>query len=208
MIRALTRPQWLVLAYPLLVHLAIVTGSGMLTWLALAALAVNVLAPWLAGGRLWPWAALAGALVAGGLLSAGADARLFLYAAPALIALALAWFFARTLLPGETPMISRIAALMRGPLPAPVARYTRGVTLFWALFMLALAVADLALAVWARPVVWSLFTNVVCYLLIGAVFVLEWLFRCWYLRGHESLDARGYLVALLRLDYRRLFLHG
>lgn len=200
-------PQVCLLAYPVLVHLSIVTGSGVLTWLALAVLAFNLLGRWLARGRFWPWLLLGFMLAGAGALVARTDGRFFLYAAPVLIALALAWLFGRTLLPGETPLISRIATAIRGPLPAVVERYTRGVTWFWLGAMCCLALANLALALFASPVVWSLFTNGINYLLVGAFFLLEWWFRGWFLRGYESLTWRGYVAALRRLDYRQLF-HG
>lgn len=56
--------------------------------------------------------------------------------------------FACSLLPAHTPLISRVAQQVHGPLRADVARYTRFLTLFWALFfagaLLAPAVLELA----------------------------------------------------------------
>ena len=194
----------LLLAYPLLVHAAIVTASQALAFAAVLVLGANVLAPWLARGRSWAWLALACVAAASlGFVTTG-ESDLFLYAAPVLIALAMLWFFGRTLLPGRIPLITRIATAMRGPLPAVVRAYTRRVTQFWVVVFAVMALANLLLALLAPPVVWSLFTNFINYLLVAALFVAEWLFRRWTLRAHESMGWRDYMGALLRLDYRRL----
>lgn len=207
MTRAAPLANAVLLAYPVLAHLAVVYHSRAMIFAALAVLVVNGLAPWIARPRWWTWPALAVGLVVAAALAWLADGETVLYAAPIVIALAMAWLFGRTLMPGQQPLISRIAAAIRGPLPSVVARYTRAVTLFWTGLMLAMAVENLLLAVYASPVVWSACTNLVNYLLIGAVFLGEWLFRSWALRGHESLTWRGYLRALGRIDYRALMHH-
>lgn len=195
----------LLLLYPFLVHAAIVTDSRWLEFAALILLAGNMLAPWLARAHGWAWAALGLAIAASFAFVALGEARLFLYAAPVLGPLALMWFFGRTLLPGQIPLITRIADAMRGPLPEPVRVYTRRVTQLWVAAFAGFALANFGLALWAPPVVWSLFSNFINYLLAGALFVAEWLFRCWYLRDHNPQTWREYVRALIRLDIRRLF---
>ncbi len=194
----------LLLLYPLAVHAAIVTGSRWLELAALAVLAASMFAPWLLRRNTWAWAALVMALAASAAFVWLGAARLFLYAAPVLVPLALLWFFARTLLPGQVPLITRIAEAVRGPLPEPVRRYTRQVTQFWVVAFSLFALANLGLALFAPPALWSLFANAINYLLVGVLLVAEWLFRCWYLRAHESLTWREYIRALARIDYRRL----
>ncbi len=200
----MTAPNGLLLLYPFVVHAAIVTGSRWLELAALSVLAVSMLAPLLLRRNAWAWAGLVLVLAASAAFVWRGEARLFLYAAPVLVPLALLWFFARTLLPGQVPLVTRIADAIRGPLPEPVRRYTRQVTQFWVVAFALFALANLGLALFAPPALWSLFANVINYLLIGALFMAEWLFRCWYLRAHESLTWREYMRALARLDYRRL----
>lgn len=194
----------LLLAYPLLVHAAIVTQSLALSFAALIVLGANMLAPWLARDRVWPWLALAGVIAASFAFVRIGESRLFLYAAPVLVPLALLWFFGRTLLPGQIPFITRIATAIRGPLPEPLYIYTRHVTQLWVLAFAAMALANLLLAMLAPPFVWSLFTNFINYLLVGVLFVAEWLYRCWAMRDYESMTWRQYMQAMLRLDYRKL----
>jgi len=71
---------------------------------------------------------------------------------PALIAALVGWMFARTLLRGRRPLIARAVVAMDGPqlLEDPaVARYTRRLTLIWALYQAALAAIALLLALCA-----------------------------------------------------------
>lgn len=194
----------LLLLYFLLVHAAILSNSGWLKFAALVVFAAELLAPWLGRAHFWAWGALGVATIASAVFVRLGEGLLFLYAASALVPAALMWFFGRTLLPGETPLVTRIADSMAGPLSAPVQGYTRGVTGFWTAALAAVALANVLLALWATPIIWSLFANLLNYFFIGALFVAEWLFRCWYLRGHESMTWRQYVRALVHLDLRRI----
>lgn len=80
-------------------------------------------------------------------------------ATPALIAALVGWMFARTLLRGRRPLIARAVVAMDGAqmLDDPaVARYTRRLTLTWALYQGALALLALLLALrgWYWPERW------------------------------------------------------
>lgn len=194
----------LLLGYPVLVHAAIVTDSALLACGALLLLGCNILGPWLLQARPWAWVLLIAGLPASVLFVTHGEGRLFFYAAPVLVAVALLWLFGRTLVSGRVPLITRIAAAIRGPLPEPVRRYTRQVTQLWVAVFAGMALANLMLALFASPVLWSLFANFINYLLVAGLFGAEWLFRCWYLGGQETLTWREYLQALSRLDYRRL----
>lgn len=195
------------LLYAICVHAAVVTGFAGLRFAALVVLILNAFGPWLVRRRPGAWIAASGLIAATWPVMNTVGAGAFLYAAPVLICLALAWFFGRTLCAGRTPLITKLADTIRGPLPAPVRRYTRGVTVFWFAIMLTMALVDLSLALFASPEIWSLFANVVNYLIIAALFVLEWCVRQWAIGEYEHLGWRGYLKALRHIDYHRV-LHG
>lgn len=197
--------QWTLILYPFLVHAAVVTDSRALEWAAIMLLGWNLLQPWLARRSRPAYLALLLVIAGGTGFVVLGDGRLFLYAAPILIFLALMWLFGQTLLPGRRPLITAIADAMRGPLPDAVARYTRRLTLAWSGLFAVMALINLLLALFAPPVLWSLFANFINYLIIGLVFVLEWLFRRWHLGDEETLSLRQYLRGMLRLDYRRFF---
>lgn len=85
--------------------------------------------------------------------------------------------FGQTLLAGETPMISRFAARIHGGLPEALARYTRGATLAWSLFFVAMAAISLLLFFFAPIAWWSAFANLLTPPLIGAMFLAEYAVR-------------------------------
>ena len=83
-------------------------------------------------------------------------------------------------------MISWFARLVRGTeLPPDIARYTRWSTVIWTAFFVSMALASAALAVLATPHTWSVFTNGIDYILVGALFVGEYVFRRVRYAHHE-----------------------
>jgi uncharacterized membrane protein len=109
-------------------------------------------------------------------------------ATPALIAALVGWMFARTLLPGRRPLIARAVVAMDGPqmLEDPaVARYTRRLTLVWALYQAALASIGLILALgaWYGPQRWPalpgprMFGVVLLPLAVAALILAEFALR-------------------------------
>lgn len=197
--------QWSLVLYPFLVHAAVVLGSPWLEWAAIMLLGWNLLAPGLARRAFWAYLAVILTIAGGTGFVVLGGGPLFLYAAPVLIFAALCWLFGQTLMRDRRPLITAIADAIRGPLPLSVVRYTYRLTQFWAGLFALMAAINLLLALFAPVVVWSLFANFVNYLLIGLVFLGEWLFRLWYLGDDEPLTWRQYLYGMLHLDYRRLF---
>jgi uncharacterized membrane protein len=85
--------------------------------------------------------------------------------------------FARSLLPGRTPLCTRWADLLHGPLPDQVARYTRNTTAAWAVFFALLTCASLLLYEYAPLRVWSAFSNFATVPLIVLMFIGEYAVR-------------------------------
>jgi uncharacterized membrane protein len=103
--------------------------------------------------------------------------------------------FARSLHAGDTPLCTRLADRLHGPLTAAETRYTRQVTRAWALLLAAITVATLALYLLAPLAVWSAFDNFVVFPLIAAAFVAEYLIRRRVLPKAE----RGGILATVRV---------
>jgi uncharacterized membrane protein len=194
---------WLALGYPLFAHLAVVFQDARLEWLALVWLLGLSLAGALIARRPWAWATLLlGALVLYWLVVVG-HGRFALYVPPALIPAALFILFARSLRRGATPLISRIATVMRGgPLPAPLVVYTRQVTVLWCGVFIVMFASAVVTAVWAPPAAWSLMTNVVHYVVLGAIFVAEFAYRRLRYRELEPWGLFEYLRRLVRTNIR------
>lgn len=194
-------PAWILLlmgaSYPLLAHVAALTGRPALIAASLGLLVVLVLMPALRNGQPLAWIVLAAAAYGLRVAVASGQAMSLLMLPPVLLNGLMAWLFGRTLQDGQMPLIERAARAMRGPgavLPDEVVAYARGVTQAWTGLFVVLAVVNLGLAVFARPgglllaagfdpglsvplATWSLFANVLSYLFIGAMFAIEFIVR-------------------------------
>lgn len=187
----------LAVAYPVLAHGASILGSAALTLASVVVLAAAVLFRPLIEGRRWAWAALPlAALAILGLWRLDA-AALVLFLPPVLLNAFLAWLFGHTLARGRVALIERIVLLLQPPgvPPEPGVRdYARTLTRLWTALFLALAATNLALALLATPgglleaaglrspapvrlESWSLFANVINYLLVAGLFLVEFAYR-------------------------------
>lgn len=190
--------------YPVAVHLSIIYDLpvvliGLLLGLItlLVALAVRK------GGGFLP-VALGIVVLAGVVLLWRGRLVDVVYVPPVLINLLLMGVFGRTLLPGKTPLVTRMATLVRGELDADYARYTRRVTQAWTIFFAALALESILLAKLAPLEVWSLFTNFVNYLLVLAFFVVEYRVRLIWLRGYTHIGLVEFFRIVAKTDLRSL----
>ncbi|MEK1906263.1 MAG: hypothetical protein AAAB13_10810 [Pseudomonas sp.] len=75
------------------------------------------------------------------------------------------------------PLVERLARLREPELPDVAVRYTRKVTLVWAVFFFGNALVVSALTLWAPLSWWTLYTGLISYGLIGLLFAGEWLIR-------------------------------
>jgi uncharacterized membrane protein len=186
----------LAVAYPVLAHAAVVSRSVTVTVASLAVLTALTLLPRLIARNALAWCLLP--VVAVGLwwLARVNAAWLPLYATPVFLNVFAAWVFGHTLAAGQVPLIERLARLMHEPdgISDEIARYARSVTLAWTVFLLGLALLNLALALLAEPrgillmmgvqppvtvpvSVWSLFANFLNYVIAGAFFLAEYIYR-------------------------------
>jgi uncharacterized membrane protein len=184
--------------YLVAAHLALVTRSPSLAAVAVSALALLALAS-IRGrhrGILRVLAAVAGAVIV--ILIARGAPPLPLMLPPVLIPAAISWTFGRTLLPGRTPLVERLARGFHSPaIPSvEIIGYARGVTWGWTLLLAGVALINavmianlapgglLALAGatphWpVSPTAFAWFSNTGTYLLIGGMFVAEFALRLW-----------------------------
>ncbi|NRR29538.1 hypothetical protein HSX11_04985 [Oxalobacteraceae bacterium] len=79
----------------------------------------------------------------------------------------------------RTPMsaVERMARLRGEDFPPAAQRYMRGVTQVWCGFFVFNGAVALGTALWASEAVWSLYTGVISYALMGALFGIEFLVR-------------------------------
>jgi len=198
---AAPRPRWVTtapaVAYPLLAHAATVTASARLTLASVVALALAMLLPGLLAQRPAAWTGAVFAAAAIVLLVRMDAAALVLFLPPVLINVFLAWLFGRTLGTGRPSLIERLVRLLHPPeedLDPAIAAYATRLTAAWTVLFTTLASVNLLLALfatpgglleaaglaptWAVPIeTWSLFANLLNYLVVGLFFVVEWIYR-------------------------------
>lgn len=185
-------------AYPVLAHFAIARNSAGLTIAALTLLAAVSLLPGLARGAIGAWLAVPLVGAASWWLSSVEQPVLALYLPPIVVPAFLAGVFGNTLRSGRTPLISQLIRLLQAPgdeePESAVWVYARRLTAAWTAMFVALATFNLLLAAFVEPdgllrasgiepglalshEVWSLFTNLLEYLLVAAFFVIEYAYR-------------------------------
>jgi len=163
------------LAYPLLVYLALPHLSAR----ALLVPALGLIGLRRLGIRgLVAHGATVSLLLAGGvLLLLGILApELAVRAYPVAMSLAAASVFGLSLLKGPS-LIEQIARRQTPDLPDVAILYTWRVTLVWAVFLTANALAAAALAVWGTLAQWTLWNGLLSYLAAGLLMGGEWIIR-------------------------------
>ena len=126
-----------------------------------------------------PWSVVAIACVLVALLAL--RPVLAVQAYPPLVSLSLAATFAWSLAHPPTA-IERIARLRRPNLPAEAVVYTGNVTKVWTVFFLANAAISSVCALWFSVAIWTLWTGLISYLLVGVMIIGEVMVRRWVLQ--------------------------
>ncbi len=174
------------LAYPVLVYCALQVAStrtvALLT-LVLVGARLAFLAParFAATARAFAPAGIALALAS--LVSLVWNDPRSLLLAPTLASLGLLAAFASSFLSGETT-VERLARAQVGALDADERRYCRRVTALWCAFFAANGAVAAFLAFAGSREAWVLYTGFIAYLLVGALFAAEYVYRHWRFRRY------------------------
>lgn len=125
-----------------------------------------------------------------------------IYLPPVLIMSVILYPFIRSLIPGNTALISRFYQLTEKENKPEKMHYTRMVTWVWVIFLLLLLCNTLFLTFFASLEAWSLFTNFLNYLLMLILFISEWLFRmAWFKQWVSPLK---FIHQLITIDQHEL----
>lgn len=144
--------------------------------------------------------------------------ELALMALPVVFLSAIAWLFARTLKRGTEPLVTRFVRVIEGEarvdLPG-VRGYTRGVTLFWACLLAAMALLSLLIALLAVPGGWlatlgtavpfalpgsllAWYPEAGCWIVLLAAFAGEYGFRRWRMRHIPHPPVRRFVAQIVQ----------
>jgi uncharacterized membrane protein len=132
--------------------------------------------------RLVPLGAGIGAIL--GMAAILDEGRLFLFV-PSLVNLALLVAFGRTFYRGPS-MVETFARLQGYRLSDEKIRYCRRVTAVWCVFFAINSAAIAWLAVWASLAWWTMYTGIIAYVLVGALFAAEVVYRAWRFRDYRD----------------------
>jgi uncharacterized membrane protein len=198
----------LALAYPFVLHFGVVNRSLITPTLILLLLLLTWGVLELIKGRLSGWLIILIATIGSGwLLYERPDTIKLLQLPPIAINISLFTIFTMTLLPRQTPLITRFAELMHESerdLNDHERRYTRRVTLFWSGMFAFLTIESTLLAVYASTETWSLFTNFVNYLLVIAGLLIEYRIRVYKLPHLEHPGFLNFVRLVRRIEWRSL----
>ena len=195
-------PFILVVLYPILVHLSLMMDVPQLQVLAIVCFATGILFKSLARGQKSAWVAwiiIVTIAVGFGYFNITLYA---LYLPPILLPLLLLFAFGRTLLPGQIPLITNIGETSRGPLSEAMRHYTRRLTQFWCVIFLVMTGWSLMLPFFKQPELWSWFTNVINYGLVGGLFTGEFIVRKYLFPEHNHPNFIEYLRIVAKANIR------
>ncbi len=186
----------LIIGYLLLTAIGSITSEISFNKLALISLFTGLLLSQLRTFHWLSWLVFLGAC---GLLFWTSSATYFAYF-PLLIAtglpLLISSVFIRSLLPGNTPLVSYIAEKARGTLAQPIQKYTHISTIIWPALLILLALESLLLWFLASHDTWVLFTHFINYIIIGVLFVIEYLCINIFLRDYEHPSFIDYIKVI------------
>ncbi len=181
--------------YAPLAHFAGTLQSPMLAALALGDLALMVLIDGLLRRRPGAWLALAASVLTLAVLARSRHALLPLLLVPPLFTAMIGWWFARSLRPGREPIIAKVVGALYARAGMPLSerhrRYTRGLTVAWAVLLTLMTLLNLILALIAVPdgvlirlgieapvtvtnAQWSLVANIANYGVLGGFALIEY----------------------------------
>lgn len=103
---------------------------------------------------------------------------------PVLINLALFLLFTITLVRPPS-MIERFARLTTPDLPQHAISYTRNVTIVWCSFFVLNATTAAITTFYASMEVWTLYNGLIAYLLMGLIFIVEYIVRQFKMRASK-----------------------
>ena len=192
----------LIAAYPLLVHIALVFTVPQLLFIAPMLFLAGICWQGLVNLNKTVWLIFS-LLCVVILLLEYLDLTLYLlFLPPVVIPLLLLFIFGRTLHSGREPLITAIGEAARGPLSVAMRTYTRRLTQLWCVVFVVMIVWSAILPWLEQPELWSWFTNIINYGVVGVLFVGEFMLRKRLFPNHNHPGFFEYLRIIARANIR------
>jgi uncharacterized membrane protein len=195
-------PFVLIAAYPVLAHASHLLAWPYLQTVAAILLLLGIFWQALLNKRLLPWALFVSLSAFIVLLEYLDLMQYLLYLLPVIIPGLLLIFFGKTLLPGQEPLITAIGEAARGPLTMAMRKYTRLLTQLWCLVFFIMMVWSSVLPWIQQPLLWSWFTNVINYGIVGILFVGEFMLRKKLFPEHNHPSFIEYIEIIIQSNFR------
>lgn len=190
----------LIVCYPFFAHVGMLTQKPTLHMLAIVSLSAGILYTLLSKRRIFPWIILCLITLVTATLSYLNLGEILIYASSMIILLLLFFVFSHSLLPGHIPLVTDIGEKSRGPLSKAMRHYTQNVTIAWAVLFGVMATWSMVLAWFGPPSLWSLFSNVINYIMVGTLFLGEFIFRKWYFPDHDHPNFLQYIRIVIHAN--------
>lgn len=181
-------------AYPFVVHFGLIESSLVpLMLVALICLFAYSI-------KYYKTAALVGLLITASMVMMykGRVADLY-FLPPIVINLVIGAIFVNGLRRNQTPVIEKYILLMEGSISDRQQRYARWVTVAWACLLAILLIESIVLAAYFSRETWSLFTNFINYLVLGLMFLGEYIVRLFIFPDGQHMQFMDYLNRLRKI---------
>ncbi len=175
----------LIVAYPVMVHLAIWLQLTFLQIVALVLFSLGILLHGLRNKSKLAWLIFSVVLLCSVLLASYDMALYVLYLPPVIIPLLILSVFIKSLLPGHVALVTDIGEKARGPLSSEMRFYTKKVTWLWVIVLSAIVTLSTLLPWLSSDFVWSLFSNILNYVFVASLFIGEFIYRKYRFPNHS-----------------------
>lgn len=186
----------------MLVHVSLVTAIPQLLFIAPILFLTGVFFHSLRAGSATAWLVFSSLCAVVVLLEYLGLTLYLLFLPPVVIPLLLLVIFGRTLRRGREPLITAIGEAARGPLSANMRTYTRVLTQLWCLVFVVMLVWSAILPWLKQPELWSWFTNIINYGVVGVLFVGEFMLRKKLFPTHNHPGFSEYLRIIASANIR------
>lgn len=144
----------------------------------------------------WHWISLSVAIV--GVVSLYRHDMYALYLPPIIYNSIFAAIFGLTLTSNSSPLIERMMQRQHEDISIELKRYAVRLTWIWFLFFVAMSITAILLAIFASPKVWSLFANILNYLLVIVLFLGQFIYA--YFRYSRQLPCQPWKMFINSTD--------